>query len=110
MCFSLYLGIGCAGRVSQGIGTQPAFAVLHFGQVKNLSFRDFFFDAVVISNDHPRYVKPVLGLPNAFIILFGYWVLRGGGFSRDWYTTCFCIFSPWAAQKSKFFKYIFLIP
>ena len=79
MCLSPNFGIGCAGRVSQGIGTQPASAVFHLGHLKKRSFRDFFFDAVVTSNEHPRYVKPVLGLPNAFIILFGYWVRRGGG-------------------------------
>ena len=27
-------------------------------------------------------------------------------FERDWYTTCLCSFSPWAAQKSKFSKLI----
>ena len=36
------------------------------------------FDTVIISNDHPRYVKPVLGFISEFIIFFGYW-LRGGG-------------------------------
>ena len=39
------------------------------------------------------------------------WVLGakggGGGLPRDWYTTCSCSFSPWAAQKSKFPKLIF---
>ena len=40
------------------------------------------------------------------------WVLgRGvGGLPRDGYTTCLCSFSPWAAQKSKFWKLVFLIP
>ena len=34
----------------------------------------------------------------------------GGGLPRDVYTTCLCSFSPWAAQKSKFSKVMFLIP
>ena len=103
MCFSLYFGIGCAGRVSQGIGTQPAFAVLHLGQVKNLSFRDFFFDAVVISNDHPRYVKPGLGLPNEFIILFRYWVLRGGGVLKELVHNMFLHFFTLGSSKIEVF-------
>ena len=34
VCFSPYLGIGLGG-VSQGIGTQPAYAVFHPGQLQN---------------------------------------------------------------------------
>ena len=110
MCLSSYYGIGCAGRVSQGIGTQPASAVFHLGQLKNQSLRNLvFFDTVIFGNDHPRYVKHVLGRIYLFVILFWYWV-RGAGVPRDCYTTCFCGFSPGAAQKLKFSKLIFLIP
>ena len=44
MFFSLfgYLVPG-GGGVSQGIGTQPAYAVFHSGQLKNGSFRNLFF-------------------------------------------------------------------
>ena len=31
------------GGVSQWIGTQPAYAVFHLGQLKNQSFRNLFF-------------------------------------------------------------------
>ena len=31
------------GGVSQGIGTQPAYAIFHYGQLKNRSFRNLFF-------------------------------------------------------------------
>ena len=31
------------GGGSQGIGTQPAYAVFHLGQLKNRSFRNLFF-------------------------------------------------------------------
>ena len=38
-CFSPYWGITSGGGgVSQGIGTQPAYAVFHPGQLKNGSF------------------------------------------------------------------------
>ena len=69
-----------------------------------------FFDIVITQNDHPRYVKHVFGFIYVFFTLFGYWVGGGGGgLPRDWYTTCLGSFSPWAAQKSKFSKLIFMI-
>ena len=34
---------GGGGGGSQGIGTQPAYAVFHFGQLKNRSFQNLFF-------------------------------------------------------------------
>ena len=50
-------------------------------------------------------MKHVLGHIYVFFTLFGYWAHGGGGdLLRDWYTTCLCSFSPWAAQKSKFSK------
>ena len=77
---------------------------------KNQSLRNLvFFDTVIFRNDHPRYVKHVLGRIYVFVILFWYGV-RGAGGPRDWYTTCFCSFSPRTAQKLKFSKLIFLIP
>ena len=41
-------------------------------------FETCFFDIVTTQNDHPRYVKHVLGRIYMFFTLFGYWV-RGGG-------------------------------
>ena len=41
-----------------------------------------------------------------FSALFTFWVGGGGGFPRDWYTTCLCSFSPYTAQKSKFLELI----
>ena len=36
-------GGGGGGGGSQGIGTQPVYAVFHPGQLKNRSFRKLFF-------------------------------------------------------------------
>ena len=44
--FSPHLGIGLGrggGGGSQGIGTQPAYAVFHSGPLKNRSFENLFF-------------------------------------------------------------------
>ena len=60
------------------MGTQPAYAVFHFGQLQNRSFQNFFFDVVTTQYDHPRYVKHVFGRIGIFFTLFGYWVWGGG--------------------------------
>ena len=72
-------------------------------------FETCFFDIVTTQNDHPRYVKHVLGRIYVFFTLLGYQVGGGGGLPRDGCTTCLCSFSPRAAQKSKFSKLVFLI-
>ena len=41
-------------------------------------FETCFFDIVITYNDHPRYVKHVLGRIYVFFTLFGYWVGGGG--------------------------------
>ena len=71
-----------------------------------------FFDIVTTQYDHPRYVKHVLGRIYVFFTRFGNQVGGGGGggLPRDWYTTCLCSLSPWAPQKWKFSKLVFLIP
>ena len=76
------------------------------GNSKIEVFETYFFDTVIISNDHPRYVKHVFGRIYEFVMLFSYWV-RGADVPRDWSTTCLCSFSHWAAHKSKFLKHIF---
>ena len=70
-------------------------------------FETHFFGIVITQNDHPSYVKHVLGCIYVFLTLFGYWV--GGVLPRGWCTTCLCSFALWTAQKSKFSKLIFLI-
>ena len=80
------------------------------GSSKIEVFETCFFDIVTTQNDHPRYVKHVLGRIYVFFTLFGYSFPGGGGcLPRDWYTTCLCSFSTWAAQKLKFSKLVFLI-
>ena len=79
------------------------------GSSKIEVFETCFYDLVTTRYDHPSYVKHVLGRIYMFFTLFGYWVRGGGGLPRDGYKTCLCSFSPWAAQKSKFSKLVFLI-
>ena len=45
-------------------------------------FETCFFDIVTTQNDHPRYVKHVLGHIYVFFTLFGYQVRGGGGGSQ----------------------------
>ena len=76
-------------------------------------FETYFFDIVTTQNDHPRYVKHVLGRIYVFFALFGYQVGGGGGggggLPRDGCTTCLCSFSPRTAQRWKFLKLVFVI-
>ena len=73
-------------------------------------FETCFFDIVTTQNDHPSYVKHVLGRIYVFFTLFGYQVGGGGGgLPRDGCTTCLCNFSPRTAQKWKFLKLVFVI-
>ena len=46
MCFSAYLGIGCGG-FSQGIGTQPGYAIFTLGSSKMEVFEIYFFDILI---------------------------------------------------------------
>ena len=48
------------------------------GSSKMEVFETSFFDIVTTQNDHPRYVKPVLGRIYVFFTLFGYQVGGGG--------------------------------
>ena len=49
------------------------------GSSKIRVFKTYFFDTVITLNDHPRYVKHVVGRIYVFFILFGYWVWVGAG-------------------------------
>ena len=65
------------------------------GSSKFEVFETCFSDVVTTQNDHPRYVKHVLGRIYVFFTLFGYQIRGGGGgLPRDWYTICLCDFSP----------------
>ena len=49
------------------------------GSSKIEVFETYFLDVVTTQNDHPRYVKHVLGCICVFFVLFGYEVGGGGG-------------------------------
>ena len=58
---------------------------------------------------HRRWCPSASHHPLTFLFRTGGGGGRGGGLPRDWCTTCFCSFSPWTTQKSKFPKLFFLI-
>ena len=66
-----------------------------------------FFYIVVTQNDHPRYVKHVLGHVLVFFILLGYWAPGGGGSPKGLVHNLLMRFFTSGAQKSKFSKLSF---
>ena len=70
-------------------------------------FETCFFDIVTTQNDHPRYVKHVLGRIYVFFTLFGNQVRGGGGLLGDWYTmlmhcTAYALFHPGQLKNGSF--------
>ena len=87
LCFAHHLHIGCKGGRGwlNGFGTQRAYAVFHFGQLKIEVFETCFFDIVITQNDHPTYANYVSARIYVFFAVF--WVcVAWGRFSARW--TC----------------------
>ena len=71
-------------------------------------FETCFFDIVTTQNDHPSYVKHVLGRIYVFFTRFGYQVGGGGaGLPRDGCTTCLCSFFNPDSSKMEVFETCF---
>ena len=81
MCFSPYLGIACrrGGGLPRDWYTTYVCSFSLWVAQKSKFRKLILFDIVTTQNDHPRYVKHVLGSIYVFFTLFGYWVPRGGG-------------------------------
>ena len=77
MSFSPYLGIGCGrGVVLKGLVHNLLMQFFTMGSSKIEVSETYFFDIVITQNDHPRYIKHVLGSIYVFFTPFGFW---GGG-------------------------------
>ena len=71
--FSPYLGIRSGGGGSpKGWVHNLLMPFFTLGSSKIEVFKTCFFDIVTTQNDHPRYVKRVLGRIYVFLTLFGY--------------------------------------
>ena len=67
-----------------------------------------FFDTMITSNDHPRYVKHVLG---RIYVFFRYWAHGGGGVSpKGWVHNLLLQFFTPGSSKIEVFETYFLIP
>ena len=66
-------------------------------------FETCFFDIVTTQNDHPRYVKHVLGRIYVFFTLFGNQVRGGGGVSQGIGTQpAYAVFHPGQLKNGSF--------
>ena len=79
-CFSSHLGIrsGGDGGAPKGLVHNLLMQLFNPGGSKIEVFETGFFDIVTTQNDHPRYIKHVLGRICMFFTLFGF-KFRGGG-------------------------------
>ena len=76
------------------------------GSSKIEVFELCFFDIVTTQNDHPTYVKHVLGRVYMFSSLFGYWP-HGGGVSQEIGTQpAYAVFHP-RQLKNRSFRNLF---
>ena len=64
-------------------------------------FETYFFDIVTTQNDHPRYVKHVLGRIYVFFALFGYQV-GGGGSQGTGAQPAYAVFHPGQLKDGSF--------
>ena len=99
-------GIGCVwgGGFSQGIGTHPAYAVFHPGQLRNRSFQtSSFFSMVTTHNDRPSYVKHVLGTIDVTFMGIGCVCVCGGGaFQRIGTQPAYAVLPPGQLKNGSF--------
>ena len=72
MCFSPYLSIGCGGGSPKGLVRNLLMQFFTLGGSKIEVSETYFFDILTTLNDHPRYVRHVLGRIYVFFTLFGY--------------------------------------
>ena len=78
------------------------------GSSKIVVFETYVFDTMITQNDHPSYVKHVLGLIYVLFTLFGYWVSGGVGGSQGIGTPPACaLFHP-GHLKNRSFRNLFL--
>ena len=73
------------------------------GSSKIKVFENSFFDIVITLNDHPRYVKHVLGRISVFFALFGYWVRVQTGLVHK---PAYAVFQP-IQLKTRSFRNLF---
>ena len=70
--------------------------------------KTYFFDIVATHNDHPTYVKHVLGSICVFFTLLGYWVHAGGSSQGTATQPAYAVFHP-VKLKNRSFRNFFLI-
>ena len=97
--------------MSGGGGGGPPKGLVHnllmqfftLGSSKIEVFETCFFDIVTTQNDHPRYVKHVLGRIYVFFTLLGYQVGGGGGVSQGIGTQpAYAVFHPGQLNNGSF--------
>ena len=98
--------MGGGGGAPKGLVHNLLMQFFNLGSSKIEVFETCFFDIVTTQNDHPSYVKHVLGCIYVFFTLFGYWV--GGGVSQGIGTQpAHAVFQPQQLKNPSFLNLFF---
>ena len=96
-------GGGVSGGAPKGLVHNLLMQFFTLGSSKIEDSETYFFDAMIIQNDHPSYVKHVLGRIYVFFTLFGYWAHGGGGVSLGIGTEpAYAVFHPGQLKNRSF--------
>ena len=92
------------GGVPKGLVHNLLMQFFTLGSSKIEVFEIYFIDIVTTHNDHPRYVKHVLGH------IYVFFTFRGGGVSQGIGTQpAYAVLHPWQLKNRSFRNWFFLI-
>ena len=97
---------GGGGGSPKGLVHNLLLQFFTLGSSKIQVFETCFFDIVTTQNDHPSYVKHVLGHISVFLTVFGY-ELRGGGAPKGWVHNLLLQFFTLGSSKIEVFETCF---
>ena len=98
------------GGVPKGLVHNLLMQLFTLDSSKMEVFETYSSDTLITQNDHPSYVKHVLGRIYMFFTLFGYWYRGGGGSPMGLLHNLLMQFFTIGSSKIEFFETYFSEP